>query len=376
MCLTMTAAAPTSIAPLMAEEPKATNKHTLCGYAWSDVVNALIRSIATADMTRSLRWSAELVCSEQGLGRLEAVLLHAWALHVGQVHPTWPRMWFNAVSQIRSFWTKTGGDTKAIRNTPVVRQLVGESVAALVLAAKHPLPSLPTSADCFREAEAMRARIRAGGGVGDQYSTRRVWSAGADGTDLRTIGNELEAAIRSNQASRALFWIVWILTLEKQDDAPPARERGPAHLSPKQRKSLVWFLVAILKELANEGVYLSVEERAGLFGCFETCYQKLGDKGRRDMLAAITLSLMEHINRRGVPSISGPVAIPPLAAIRSAIINLDSVYSGIAAEARRYMLEVPKIVGLTAEDETVTVIKRTKFSSEDKLAIAYSLLGK
>jgi len=366
----------THIPPPLPEEPKATAKHTLCGYAWGDVVNALIKSIAVADLSRSLRWSAELVCSEMGLGRLEAALVHAWALHVGPAHPGWARNWYHHVMQLRQFWERTHGDTKAIRNTPVVRQMVAESVASLVLAAKKPLPELPTAADCFREAEAMRQRIRAGGGVGDQPCTRRVWISGQDGLDLRTVGNEMEAALRSGQSARLLFWIVWIMTLEKQDDAPQVRERGPAHVSVKQRKSLVWYLVAILKEIANEGAYLSTEERAGLFGCFEITYVKLGEKGRRDMLAALALSIQEHITRRGVPSISGPAAAPSFTDIRGAITSIDSVYSGIAAEARRYVLEVPKIVGLTAEDETVTVIKRTKINSTDKLALAYSLVGK
>jgi hypothetical protein len=154
------------------------------------------------------------------------------------------------------------------------------------------------------------------------------------------------------------------------------KERGPAHVSVKQRKSLIWFLLAVMREIAGEGAYLSIEDRAGLFRCFETCYVKLGEKGRRDMLAALALCIQEHMTRRGSPSISGPAAIPSAADIRSATASVDSVYAGIAEEARRYLLEVPKIVGLTAEDETVTVIKRTKINSTDKLSIAYSLLGK
>lgn len=373
----MSAAATAPLAPALDAEPKATTKHTLCGYAWSDVTNALINSVGTADMSRALRWSAELVCSEQGLGRLEASLLHAWALHVGPALPTWPRAWYNNIMQIRAYWTKANGDTKAVRNTPVVRQLVAESVATLVLAAKKPLPKLPTAADCFREAEAMRARLRAGGGVGDQAATRRVWSAGADGMDLRTIGNEMEAALRANQVSRLLFWIVWIITLDKQEDAPAARERGPSHLSTKARKSLIWFLVAVLREIANEGAFLSVEERNGLFGSMEITWTKLGEKGRRDMMAALALSIQEHLSRRGTISISGPFAPPSLTAIRAATSTIDAVYSGIAEEARRYLMEVPRMAGLTVEAERAAkVMEKPKLSAFDKLNITYSLAGR
>ena len=364
----------TSIAPMLEEEPHATSKHTLCGYAWGDVTHALTRAIGTADMTRALRWSAELVCSEFGLGRLEAVLFHAWALHVGGALPTWCRTWYIAIHHLRSYWSKSSGDIKAVRNTPVVRQLVAEAVATLVLAAKKPLPALPTSADCFREAEAMRSRLRAGGSVGAQICTRRIWSSGQDGADLRTIGNELEASVRSNQISRMLFWIVWMFTLDSQTDAPPARERGPAHLTPKQRKSLLWFLVSLLNELCNDSSYLSIEDRNGLFGVLELTWGKLGSKGRRDTIVAMALGIQEHIQRKSTLNLSGTIAPPSSAAIRNAISGIDAIYSGIAVEARRFVLEAPKMVGLTSEAiAAARAVKVPKLSSLDKLAIVYSL---
>jgi hypothetical protein len=367
----------TTVSPPLTEEPKATSKHTLCGYAWGDVQTALVRSIGTADMARAQRWSAELVCSEQGLGRLEATLFHAWAVHVGSVYPTWCRTWFTTIEQLRALWTRTGGNTKAVRNTPVVRQLVAESVAALVLAAKRPLPTLPTAADCVREAEGIRARIRAGGGVGDQVVTRRVWNAGSDSADIKTVCNEFEAALRSNQVARMLFWVIWVLTLDKSVEPPEVRERGPSHLSTKARKRYVWFLMDVLRELANEGAFLSVEERNGLFGCLETCWMKLGEKGRRDAIAAIALCIQEHLQRKGSLTLSGPTAPPTLDSIRSAAATIDVVYSGIAEEARRYLLEVPRMVGLTHEAERAArSTAKPAFNPMDKLAMAYMLAGR
>ena len=364
-----------TLTPSFESEPKATTKHTLSGYAWSDVCTALIRSVGTADMTRALRWSAELVCSELGLGRLEATLLHAWSLHVGAACPGWPRTWVYTIKQLRSYWTKSGGDIKSVRNTPVVRQLVGEAVAALVLAAKKPLPTLPTAADCFKEAEAMRTRLRAGGGVGDQLATRRVWAQGVDGLDLKTIGNELEAALRSNQAGRLLFWVIWVITLDGQADAPQARERGPTYLTIKQQKSIIWFLVALLRELANEGAYLSVDDRTAMFESLELTWQKLGARGRRDTIASIALAVQDHNQRRMSLTLSGPSAMPPMAAIRNAIRPLDEIYSGIAQEARRFMLEKPIMAGLTAE---AAAAQRAplKMDAIDKMTLAFSLATK
>jgi hypothetical protein len=191
---------------------------------------------------------------------------------------------------------------------------------------------------------------------------------------LRTIGNELEASVRSNQISRMLFWIVWMFTLDSQTDAPPARERGPAHLTPKQRKSLLWFLVSLLSELCNDSSYLSIEDRNGLFGVLELTWGKLGSKGRRDTIVAMALGIQEHTQRKSTLNLSGTIAPPSSAAIRNAISGIDAIYSGIAVEARRFVLEAPKMVGLTSEAiAAARVVKVPKLSSLDKLAIVYSL---
>lgn len=366
-----------TLPPGATDDPHATSKHTLCGYGWGDVSQALIKAIGAADMIRSQRWAAELVCSELGLGRLEALMYHAWALHVGPNLPTWPRFWFNTIYQLRMFWTKSSGDIKCVRNTPVVRQLVAEAVALLVLATKRPLPTLPTSADCYREAEAVRARMRAGGGVGDQISTRRVWSSHQDGADLRSIGNELEHAIRSNQQGRMLFWIIWLLTLDSQPDAPSVAERGPAHLTKKQKSSLLWYLIYILRDIANEIMYLSVEERNGFFGCLELTWTKLGARGRRDCIAAIAISIQEFMQRKASLTIHAPVAVPNKDAVRNAISTIDSVYSTIATEARRFILEAPSMVGLADGPQNKKDVKpgNPLISAIDKLALVYSLAG-
>lgn len=357
--------------PLYSIDPHATSKHTLCGYGWSDVTHALIRAIGTTDNKRAQRWAAELVCSELGLGRLESTLFHAWALHVGPAYPGWPRIWYNTIAQLRSYFSKAGGNIKSVRNTPIVRQLVAEAVAGLILCAKKPLPVLPTSADCFKEAEAMRVRLRSGGGAGDQMATRRVWTAGSDGSDLRTIGNELEAALKTGQIPRLLFWIVWMITLDSQADAPTAKERGPSHLSVKQRKSLLWFLIHVLRELANEGAFLSVEDRNGLFGCLDVTWNKLGARGRRDTIVAIALSIQDHLQRKTSLTLGGPLQPPSLVEVRNASTGIDSVYSLIAEEARKFLLEKPEIVGLV--EPVVVAAKQPKFEPLDKLNLVFNM---
>ena len=240
-------------------EPKATNKHTLCGYAWGDVVNSLVKAIGAGDMVRSQRWAAELVCSEQGLGKLEAALVHAWATHVAANNPAWCMSWVHSATHIRALWARSSESTKAIRNTPQVRYHVAEAVSSLVLSEKRQLPKLPTSDDCFRDAEAMRTRFRTGQGVVDQLSTRRTWAAGIESNDLLKIGNEFEAACRATNLNRALFWVIWFITLDGQTEQPTVKERGPSYLTPKQRKSVMWFLIDVMKDLANDVAFLSTD---------------------------------------------------------------------------------------------------------------------
>jgi len=317
------------------EDPKATSKHTLCGYGWADVTASLQRSVSGTDMTRSQRWGAELVCSDLGLGRLEAILFQIWALHTRSTLPAWCKNWLNSIKQLRILWSKSGGDIKSVRNTPIVRQLVAEAIAYLVLASKHPLPVLPTANDCFREAEAMRTKIRSGGGAKDQIVTRRIWSEQLDGLDLKTIGNELENSMKTNQIQNTLFWIIWIITLESQEGAPTAKERGPAFLSVKQRKSIVWFLVSLLKELANDSAYLAVDDRNAIFDLLELTWPKLGSKGRKDCIVAIALSIQENIAKKNSLVLGTPQQTVDINAVRTAVNGIDTVYTGIAEEAKK-----------------------------------------
>jgi len=353
-------------------EPKATNKHTLCGYAWSDVCNALVKAVGLADMVRAQRWGAELVCSEQGLGKLEATLVQAWATHVASANPAWCYSWIHSATQIRSLWAKSGESTKAIRNTPVVRQLVGEAIGGLVLSEKRVQPTLPTAADCFRDAEAVRTRFRTGKGVPDQLSVRRVWAAGLESNDVRLLGNEYEAACRENNLPKALFWVIWFTALDTQSEQPTVKERGPHHLTTKQRKSILWFLLDLMKEIATDLAYLSTDERKALFDIIPMTWGKLGAKGRRDCLVAVTTMICEHVAKKSTLTLTAGPAIPTYDAVKASTNSLDDVYTRIGEEARRFVLEVPKINGL-AEDAGIRAA--AKLSALDKMSLAYSLIS-
>jgi hypothetical protein len=71
--------------------------------------------------------------------------------------------------------------------------------------------------------------------------------------------------------------------------------------------------------------------------------------------------------------------MPPIDVIRKASASIDLVYSGIAEEARRFMLEAPKIAELTEEaarDKEKAAAAAPKINPMDKLSLAYMLAGR
>ena len=352
-------------------------KHTLCGYGWGDVGGALQKAVLAGDMTKAQRWAAELVCSPGGLGRLEAHLVHIWAQVMGPgLAPGWPQVWLKNLQHIRLIWSKAGGDIRTVRNTPSVRQAVAEAVAWLVLGVKRVLPAIPKPDDCYRESEAMRKRLQSGGGAGDQVACRRVWVGGQDGPDLKTIGNELEAALRGNQVPRMLFWIVWLLTLDTQKEVPPVKERAPPELTGKQRKSVAWFLVALLKDLVEEARCLPAEDARCMWELLVTTWTKLGTKGRRDMFVALALYAQEKLQKSLALTATAPPT-PPIEGMKAAMSAVDELYAEIAEEARRFIAETPQITHLTPEAAAfAAAVKKPMPNSMDRLALAYKLVGR
>jgi hypothetical protein len=224
----------------------------------------------------------------------------------------------------------------------------------------------------------MRARLRSGGGAGEQACVHRIWTSGQDGHDLKTIGNEFEAAMRGNQVPRMLFWLIWFITLDTTKDCPTVKERAPPEITGKQRKSVLWFLWAIFKDNAEETKAVTPQEREALFDLVALTWQKLGAKGRRDVFASLAVFLQEK-SQRSLSLVAKPPPQQPTAGIRTAVSMIDEIYAEIAEEARRFVAETPQITELTAEAAKAAAeaaeLKRVKqISSLDKLNMAFGMI--
>lgn len=358
------------------------SKKTLCGYIWSDVYSALGRSIGNGDMKPAQRWAGELLCSETGVSRLEALLLAIWSEHVGAALAQWPAFWKSNISFLRDEWMKSGGDNKLFRNNLAIRNRLAECVGYLVVASKKPRPSLPKSADVFKEAEAVKARLRGGGASPDQPSTQRVWDSREDAPTMRTLGNEFESSIRTAQTSRALFWLVWILTLDTQKTRPSIKERAPANILGKSRKCLAWYLLYILYDMAAYGLDSGGCIKQTL-DCIQTVWMRLGTKYRREALGTVVVLLCERV-KAGPIEIRQPHECLDTRPIRAAIEDIDKIYEEIARDITANVVQesaaAPGANTITDSNSFKKDQKAKKeagvIASAEKMDKAYSVLRK
>lgn len=354
------------------------NNLTLCGYTWTDVYGTLNRSIANGDMKRAQRWAAELLCSETGVSRLEAELLSIWAENVGSSLARWPDIWLTAIGVLRNEWIKSGGDNQAFRNNESIRQTIAECVAYLVVSSKHPRPSLPKSTEVFKEAETVKTRLHSGGAAPDQVSTQRIWDSREDAPTLRTLGNELESAIRTAQTPRALFWLVWILTLDSQKNRPIMKERAPTHIQGKARKNLTWFVFAILYDMIIHGLD-SGDCLKQTMECIKMVWVRLGAKNRREVLGTVISMLCERVKSLSI-EIRKPQDCLDTRPVRAAILDIDTSYDEISNDMKivpQNAVAQTKTPGTTKEKnvEKQNAIKLIE-NSTAKMDKAYSVLRK
>jgi len=331
-------------------------KKTICGYDWNDVYSALFRSVGNGDMPRAQRWAAELLCSDTGVSRLEAILLAVWAEHVGSAQARWPAVWHAQIATLRSEFIRAGGDNRAFRNNPIIRNKIAECVAYLVVAVKRPRPAMPKQADIYKEADAVKARLHGGGAAPDQISTGRVWDTREDAPTMRTLGNELEAAIRTAQTTRALFWLVWILTLDGQKTHPATKERAPAAFTGKIRKSLAWYILAILDDMATTGLDTlnSIHQTIELT---KTVWMRLGTRYRKEILGTIIVLLCERV-RAGPIEVRLPHESIDTRPVRAAIEDIDTIYEELARDIKAVPAGPPP--GTAPSIETATTVAKAK----------------
>jgi len=276
---------------------------------------------------------------------------------------------------------KSGGDNKTFRNNPAIRNRIAECVGYLVVASKRPRPSLPKSSDVFKEAESVKTRLHGGGAAPDQPSTRRVWDSREDAPTMRTLGNEFESAIRTAQTTRALFWLVWIMTLDSQKNRPSIKERAPANIEGKARKCLGWYILFILYDMAANGLDAGGCIKKTL-DCIQTVWVRLGTKYRREVISSVVVILCERV-KSGPIEIRQPHECIDTRPIRASIEDIDSVYEELARDMNANVIQESTAPG-TNEPNNLNSFKKdlkakkdaSVVASAEKMNKAYNVLRK
>jgi len=163
-------------------------------------------------------------------------------------------------------------------------------------------------------------------------STRRVWDSTEDAPTMRTLGNELESAIRTAQTSRALFWLVWILTLDGQKTRPNIKERAPSNIQGKARKSLAWFVLALLKDMSDNGLD-SHQCISQTIDCIIVVWMRLGVKYRKEVIGTLIIMLCERVKSQPF-EVRAPQYCVDIKPIKLTMLDLDSVYAEIARDMK------------------------------------------
>jgi hypothetical protein len=163
--------------------------------------------------------------------------------------------------------------------------------------------------------------------------------------------------------------------MDTQKEVPPVKERCTPEITGKQRKSVAWFLVALLKDLLEDARCMPAEDMRCMWELLTTTWVKLGTKGRRDLFVAIALYVQEK-HQKSLALIATAPPTPPIEGMKTAMSAVDELYAEIAEEARRFIAETPQITQLTPEAAAFVAAKKPIMGSMDRLALAYKLAGR
>lgn len=170
---------------------------------------------------------------------------------------------------------------------------------------------------------------------------RKVYKSSSDLPPLHTVACELLKTCSDSATEKALFWIKWLIEedqrLRKEFSGAglTTLDRGPPHLSAKQRTEVGYFVVQLFvecyKEYAAKGVLRMAEEFQTLSDLYRGAEKRIGSRGRRDLLGLMAQILCE-VPRWKVPA--APTLIKDPAALSRAIQQSPNFFREVLAYPR------------------------------------------
>ena len=301
----MTAVVPYSFTPPV-EEPV----RTRCGYTPAEVIQSLTKLLGEAGALSSgrvLHFTADLVCSG-GYNSFSRTIWEYALTHVGIASPRIFVYLKQRTNDILEMLKTLPDETAYLTEEFQIR--VGELVLVTRDAPTRSLVPWPkVGAETHDEGwiRAIKTDI-----VTESAALRIVWKPEGDMGILRTAGAHLCRAIADGSVDKALFWIKWLLEEEsivfkiQKGTTLSTIERGPAGLSTKARRDVVFFILhlysEIYKELATKNLIRMHEEFQTLIDLIRNPPKGLNAK--RHILVILTQILAD------VPKWKVPAAQP------------------------------------------------------------------
>lgn len=277
------------------------------GYPLKDLARSFTQTLAETGseaMGKILHFSADMITSG-GLRLWEKLLWDYAYEHIGTASPRVFLYLHRKFMELDEHAHKHSFEVFC--KLVAVQELVSEIALIVQLCPKRTktkYPSVPP--ETHENEEWLRANLL----TTDRAAVRRVWDRNTDLEPMLHAGNEMVFAITGGGTERALFWVKWLmeednLTYKKYKSGLTTMERGPAHVSAKQKTSVGYYLINILaecyKEMSEKGMMRMHQEFQALLDIYRSQDSMNTHKRRMDTIA-IMVQLLTDVPKWKVPA--------------------------------------------------------------------------
>jgi len=288
-----------AVVPYSFTSPVEEPVRTRCGYTPPEVLQSLSKALGEAGAAaagRVLHFTADLVCSG-GFNSFSRTIWEHALTHIGIASPRIFVYLKQRTHDILEILKTLPDETAYLSEEFQIR--VGEIVLVTRDAPTRSLVPWPKVGSETHDEGWIRA-IKTDP-VTESAALRLVWKPEGDMGILRTAGAHLCKAIADGSVDRALFWVKWLLEEEtivhklQKGTTLSTVERGPAGLSSKARRDVVFFILQLYSEIYKE---LATKNLVRMHEEFQTLVDLVGNppKGlaaKRHILAILTQILAD-----------------------------------------------------------------------------------
>jgi hypothetical protein len=287
---------------------------TRTGYDLKDVLKAFkfnLEQPGAAHAAKCLHYTADLICS----GCFSVWKKFLWDYVFEHVGIGSPRVFLFLQKQfftLENQWNRYSHEL--CLNDSAFQKMCIECILVIRGCPRKPQIKMPKVPGETHSADWLR---KATGSAPSSAVVERVFKLSHDDSVLRKVGDEFCKAVADGQTEKALFWMKWTheedsrLRKEHQGHGLTSLERGPSHLSTKQRCSVGYFFIFLLaeiyKELASKQLIRMKDEYEAILNLYVLPDSTLTQRRRTDLLV-LAIQIVCEVPRWKVPAAPGLVS--------------------------------------------------------------------